>query len=571
MKRRQFLAGASAGVITTLDWLTYFKSYGVPGGRRSLGIAEAAAAAATAPHYLIYWFQEGGWDGYSMFNPVNTPNDATGSYSGLNPSPSWSNQVYRPSGWGTAPNDLPKTAGNLNYGFLAANGASLFNDLAIVSSHQGNQFHSGGRWDYHYGKYDKYAALTNMRGPDERTVMQAFCEAYGSSYLLPHLSWHRWMADGELSLTDYPVGTGYFENLGPNWAHTIYGKTPADMRTRLQQIQSLTSNARDNRIRKFTDSLDASFLKDKNSASTQAFASAVQIHNSLVGAGSVDVDPTKMFTDAALRTAFSVTSEDESASATSVNGNPARSKESPNTNVQALMTYEMMTKGLSIGFFLESRSIRGFDSHRGRSGVLSNHGQTNQLSNMNSNLWAPLNVLVSKLKATPHPVTGKSYFDHTTIVLASEMGRMMSADAADIIAGSVTGVTTDDQKSAAIQDQDVCQHWFVSSVAFLGGTVQGNRQYGKTVWPLQKIPNGTGGTRTVGAIPMMPDGTLDPAFNSTTGAILSGKTQNPGSYISDAGHVYSTALALSGLDPDALRTAGKGRNNRPVMSFIKKV
>jgi hypothetical protein len=189
---------------------------------------------------------------------------------------------------------------------------------------------------------------------------------------------------------------------------------------------------------------------------------------------------------------------------------------------------------------------------------------------MNSNLWTPLNTLVTKLKNTMHPVTGKSYFSHTNIVLCSEMGRMMNADAADIIAGKVTGVTTDDQKYAAIQDQDVCQHWFVSSVAFLGGNVKGGTQYGKTIWPLQNVPNGAGGTKTIGSIPIMPDGTLDPAFDKNTGAILSGRTQSDNSYISDAGHVYSTALSLSGLDPDALRTAGKGRNNRPAMNFVKK-
>ena len=63
--------------------------------------------------------------------------------------------------------------------------------------------------------------------------MQAFCEAYGANYLLPHVSWHRWLSDGELSVPNYPEGTGYYEKLGPAYAHTIYGKTPADMRNRL--------------------------------------------------------------------------------------------------------------------------------------------------------------------------------------------------------------------------------------------------------------------------------------------------------------------------------------------------
>jgi hypothetical protein len=47
-------------------------------------------------------------------------------------------------------------------------------------------------------------------------------------------------------------------------------------------------------------------------------------------------------------------------------------------------------------------------------------------------------------------------------------------------------------------------------------------------------------------------------------------TRNPNSVVADPGHVYSTALDLSGLDPAALRTAGKGRNIRPPLAFVKK-
>jgi len=370
MHRRSFLKAVAGGsVITTLDWLRWFRSFGVPGTAKELGIATAAAQAAAEPHYLVYWFQEGGWDGYSMFNPLDTRNDATlvipaGT---LTPNPSWSDQLYRPSGYGTAPNDPPKTQGNITYGFLAADGiGSLANDLAVVSSHHGNEFHSGGRWDYHYGKYNH--SLSAKRGDDERTVMQAFCEAYGASTLLPHISWHRWLSDGELSLANYPEGTGYYEKLGPPFAHTIYGKLPEDMRNRLRQIQGLTANARDARIRTFVDDLHRNFVADKNSESVKAFASAVQIHQSLVG-GSVTVDPNTMFTDSALRSAFNIQPSDETTSAAEVNGNPARSKECPNTNVQAMMTYELMTKGLSIAFWIESRDVRGFDTHYPRRGV----------------------------------------------------------------------------------------------------------------------------------------------------------------------------------------------------------
>lgn len=68
----------------------------------------------------------------------------------------------------------------------------------------------------------------------------------------------------------------------------------------------------------------------------------------------------------------------------------------------------------------------------------------------------------------------------------------------------------------------------------------------------------------------MPDGTLDPAYDPDTGRLISGRTKSPGSFITDSGHVYSTALYLSGLNPAALKAAGKGRNDRPPLAFIKK-
>ena len=77
MKRRSFLAGAAAGgVISTLDWLGWFRSFGIPGTAKELGIASAHAQAAADPKFLIYWFQEGGWDSYCMFSPLVSANDA---------------------------------------------------------------------------------------------------------------------------------------------------------------------------------------------------------------------------------------------------------------------------------------------------------------------------------------------------------------------------------------------------------------------------------------------------------------------------------------------------------------
>jgi hypothetical protein len=546
MKRRDLIAGL--GAISMADWLGYFRQNGIPGTKKTWGMAEAVAQAMT-PRFLIYWFQEGGWDSYSMFSPVDTRNDALLNIPAgtLTPTPSWSTQIYRPINYGSAIQHVPKTVGNITYGFLAQQGLPLFNDMAVMSTHLGNTFHSGGRWEYHYGRYQNYAALTAQRAADERSVMQAFCEAYGANYPIPHVSWHRWLSDGELEEANYPDGTGYYERLGPAYAHTVYGKTPNAMRTRLSQVGSVTAGARTARIRQFADNLHQNFLADKNGESVAAFASAVAMYKQLTSSTGVVVNPSTLFTDPALRSEFAVTAADELTDSTSVNGNPARSKDCPSTNVQAMMTYELMTKGLSIGFWIESREIRGFDSHRSRLNIMNNDGQHDQLNDMNTNLWTPLKTLANKLKNTQYGTSGKSYWDLTTIVLASEMGRTIQQDVTDIL----NSADANSVKYTKIMDQDSCQHWRVGSVAFLGGTVLGNRQYGKV------------GTTTLEGIPTMPDGSLDPAYNPQTGVLMG--TKSPSSIISDAGHVYSTALALTGINP-----TGKGRNNRPALSFIKK-
>lgn len=547
MNRRSLLKGAAA--ISVLDWLGYFRRWGVPGTAKTLGIAQARADE-TLPRFLVMWFQEGGWDSYSMFSPVDTPNHATMTIPAgtLNPNPAWSSQFYRPVKYGTdATHFVPKTQGNITYGYLAQDGLDLFNDLAVVSSHKGNTFHSGGRWEYHYGKYAQYAPLSAQRGTDERSLMQAFAEVYGSQYPLANVAWHRWLADGELEEANYPEGTGFYEKLGPAYAHTTYGRTPTEMRNRLSQLGNVTAGARNQRIRSFVDNLHQNFIADHHGDSVTAFSSAVSIYKQLTSGTGVVVDPTQLFNSPTLREEFGITAADEATNATSVNGNPARSKDSPKVNVQAMMAWELMSKGLSIGFWLENRQIRGFDTHNDRNAIFGRGGQTDQLAMMKTDLWTPLKVFVNKLKTTQFGTSGKSYWDLTTIVLASEMGRTIQGDVAMILGGS----DSDPVKYSKIMEQDVCQHWEVNSVAFMGGNVQGNRQYGRV------------GTSSLAGIPLMPDGTLDPAYNAATGLLTGTKSAN--SYLADSGHVYSTALALSGIDP-----AGKGRNNRPAMNFIKK-
>jgi hypothetical protein len=551
MKRRSFLQGAAAGgAIGVLDWLGFFRRFGVPGTAKTLGIADAVAQTMD-PRFLVMWFQEGGWDSYSMLSPIDTPNHSTLTIPAgtLNPNPAWSSQFYRPKNYALdATHHAPKTQGNITYGYLAADGVDLFPDMAVVSSHAGNTFHSGGRWDYHYGKYANYAALTAQRQPNERSLMQAFAETYGANYPLANVSWHRWLSDGELEEANYPEGTGFYEKLGPAYAHTVYGRTPVEMRNRLSQLGNVTAGARTQRIRAFVDDLHQNFIADHHGESVAAFSSAVSIYKQLTSGTGLIVNPSTLFTDMTLRSEFGVTAADEATNSTSVNGNPARSKDSPQVNVQAMMAYELMVKGLSIAFWIENRQIRGYDTHESRSSIMNNKGQYDQLAMLKKDLWAPLKVFVNKLKNTQYGTTGKSYWDLTTIVLASEMGRTIQGDVASILASTDPDAT----KFEKIVEQDCCQHWKVNSVAFLGGNVQGDHQYGRV------------GTSSLEGIPLRADGTLDPAYNPATG-VLQG-TKDPNSFVPDAGHVYATALELAGVNP-----TGKGRNVKPPLSFIKKV
>jgi hypothetical protein len=548
--RRRFLSGAGAlGAISVAEWLGFFRKHGVPGTSKDWGIAEARAQETEEDRFLVYWFLEGGWDSYSMFSPVHTPNHSSLDIPAntLNPSPPWSQQIYRVGQYGTSPYDIPATVNGIEHGYLAKDGISLFPDLSVVSSVKGNLFHSGGRWDYHYGSYNH--SLTAQREDDERTVMQAFAEAKGASFLLPHVSWHRWLSDGELDQGQYPEGTGYYEKLGPAFAHTVYGRTPRDLKARLASQGDVATQARRRLIRNYTDELSARFVRGRDGQSVAAFSSALAIHRQLADRGG-NFDVTTLFEDASLRAAFGVQPGDELTTATSVNGNPARSKESPHIRVQAMMAYELMRAKISCALWLESRDVRLFDSHRGRRQVLDQNTNSDQLDLMREELWNPLIAFVNQLKNTEMPgVPGTSLYDRTTIVLASEMGRTIQGNVEEILASAQTV----DEKYQAILEQDVCQHWIVSSVAFLGGNVKGGTQFGRV------------GNQTLASIPIMPDGSLDPAFDPTTGNLRSGQSPSSQSFVADAGHVYATALALSGVDPN-----GKGRNDKPPMTFVQK-
>ena len=76
--RRDFLRrGATAGLtLGAADFLGYLLKHGDPNQGAALAASlEAKAAEGADPHYLIYWFVEGGWESYDMFSPLETENN----------------------------------------------------------------------------------------------------------------------------------------------------------------------------------------------------------------------------------------------------------------------------------------------------------------------------------------------------------------------------------------------------------------------------------------------------------------------------------------------------------------
>jgi hypothetical protein len=545
--RRRFLSRSLASVagLTCADFLSHFAAYGMPdeGGAERLN-AEAVVANED-PHFLVYWYLEGGWCGYDMFNPVNTENNVVKRLDNI------SDERYRVLDWGQDDFTI-KTHGNIRYGYLAENGKDLFDDMAVVSSMQTGSGHSRDRLKLHMGSYK--IRQSDEREEDERSVMQAFSEVYGQPYVLPNLSWHWWLSDGELNEVQYTGRRGYYHALGPVHAHTIYTGTPAKLRKLLLRLQETSADAVAAKVNDFLDNAHSEILKDDNINAVRSYHSARKIYQQLSSQGH-RLNPSglqQLFRDPALREEFGVTPQDELITYRSVNGNKARSKFSPNTNVQAMMSYEMMRAGLSCAFFVESRDVRRFDSHNSRKNLWEGDdntpvGNEDQTEMMNVDLWKPLHAFVNRLKATEYGDTGSSLFDHTNVVINSEFGRS--------IHGNVDGILekklSKEKEDGEIGGQDISAHWQVTSCAFLGGKVRGNAQYGQV------------GEATLMAIPILPDGSLDPNYDPVTGELLPDLQQHPDSFIPNHGDVYATALHLSGIDPK-----GKGRNDRPHLDFI---
>lgn len=552
LSRRAFLrksARRTVVALTCADFLAYFLASGLPAlGAKDAGRVRDKVAEADRPHYLIYWFMEGGWESYDMFSPVETPNNV------LHRLDDTSKERYRVLHWGE-PGYTIQTQGNIRYGYLAEKGKDLFGDMAVLSSMETGDFHSGDRLKAHMGSYD--FSTSADREDDERSVMQAFCEVYGQPYILPHVSWHYWLADGELNEVDYAGRKGYYTALGPPQAHTVYGGTPANLRQMLARIQADSGDPVNQQIERFLGDVHSQIHADSAVDTIKSYNSAREVYLRMSTAGR-SLSPAligRLFTDPALRAKFGVAPQDELISYNSVNGNKARSKFSPKANVQAMMTYEMLRDGLGCGYWIETRDIRKFDSHFERRGLWEGEkrtprGQPDQTKMMAEDLWDPLHALVDSLKTTQYKGTGTSLFDHTTVVLTSEFGRTIHGDVDAIKAMKIT----DSEKQTMIDGQDISQHWKVTSAAFLGGTVKGNTQYG------------TIGEKTLLPIPLMPDGSLDPAYDAKTGELKPNAKQSALSSVPDHGDVYATALHLSGINPQ-----GRGRNSRGPLRYIARI
>lgn len=545
--RRRFLRrslGSIAG-LTCADFLSYFAAYGMPGEQSADQLSEDATRASEDPHFLIYWFLEGGWCGYDMFNPVNTENNVVKRLENI------SDERYRVLEWGQDDYSI-KTHGNIRYGYLAEAGKDLFGDMAVISSMHTGSGHSRDRLKVHMGSYS--FKQTEEREDDERSVMQAFAEQYGQAYVLPSLSWHWWLSDGELNEVQYTGRRGYYHALGPLHAHTIYAGTPSKLRKLLLRLEETAGDNVASLVDSFLANAHQEILKDENIHAVRSYQSARKIYLQLSTRGrTLDrYQLSQLFNDPSLREQFGVTPGDELITYRSVNGNKARSKFSPNTNVQAMMTYEMLRAGLSCGCFIESRDVRRFDSHNSRKKLWKQPGDQpvgnkDQTDMMQDDLWNPLHCLVEQLKNTEYKQSDTSLYEHTNIVLTSEFGRSIHGDVGGIIQKNID----EEKKQSEIGGQDISAHWQVTSAAFLGGNVRGNSQYGRV------------GEATLMAIPILPDGSLDPAYDRTTGELLPERQKNEKSFIPNHGDIYSTALALSGINP-----AGKGRNERPPLKFV---
>ena len=547
--RRAFLrkSGQTVAGLAATDFFSYILSGGNSGLSPALtGAVKDHAKEASDPSFLIYWFMEGAWMSYDMFGPVVPVRNDSG-FCDLPRDPNdWgaiSEQIYRTKDLSP---DQFRRQGEIFHGPLAEDGRELFGEMAVLSSALTGSGHTRDRFKAHYGHYK--TDMKAPRGPDERTVLQAFCEARGRSYLLPNLNWHRWLSDGELDIAAYPEGTGIYHALGPSWAHITYPQTPKYTRSLIQQALSMRNDTRNHAVQRFLEQPRSDVLADKNSPELRSFASAIDVYKRLTEGRTEEIDTKTLFLDKQLREEFQVTSADEVIDFEAINNTQARSKYTPNINVQAMMMFEMMTRGLSCAGWLESRMVRCFDHHWSRKKIIAGY-PFDQREMIRNELWTPLKTFVRKLKETEYGNTGNSFYDYTTIVLASEFGRTIGGDIGSIL--EKTDLSEEDKRKQ-ILSQDISAHNPVNSCAFLGPKARGGVQFG---WVGQK---------TLQPIPIHPKtGDLDPRYDRD-GNLRSGYDEASPEFITpNHGHIYATALKLAGVD-----SRGAGKNDSPHLPFI---
>ncbi len=551
MDRRKFLASTAraAGALAAADFFSYCASGGLDSLSPALiGAVEEHAREASEPEFLVYFFMEGAWMSYDMFGPVvPARNDAAFSELPRDPG-DWgviSDHAYRTKD--LSPEDF-RRHGEIFHGPLAEDGRELFGEMAILSSALTGSGHTRDRFKAHYGHYS--VDMKARREPDERTVLQAFCERAGRPYLLPNLNWHRWLSDGELDIAAYPEGTGIYHALGPNWAHIVYPQTPKYTRGLVGQTLAMRNDDRNRSVQRFLERPRQAVLSDRNSPEVRSFASALDVYKRLLESGGEPVEAARLFLDAGLREEFGVRPADEEIHFELINQTLPRSKYTPNINVQAMMMFEMMTKGLSCAGWLENRLVRGFDHHWNRKRILSGY-PFDQREMMRTQLWDPLKAFVRKLRETEYGSTGNSFYDYTTIVLASEFGRTVGGSVASILENAELD---DAEKREQILSQDISAHNPVNSCAFIGPRVRGGAQFG---WVGQK---------TFQPVPIHPKtGDLDPRYDRDGNVRQGFSGPSDGFIVPNHGHIYATALKLAGVDPK-----GAGRNESPHLPFILK-
>ncbi len=142
-------AAGDSIAITAADFLGYLLNHGDPNqGRAWASSVKAKAREGADPHYLIYWFVEGGWASYDMFSPVESPNNVITRL----PLEQISKERYRVLKWGEPGYTIQTRQHPLRV--PGRRGKDLFPEAAVLASMHTGSFHSGERLKTHMGSYN---------------------------------------------------------------------------------------------------------------------------------------------------------------------------------------------------------------------------------------------------------------------------------------------------------------------------------------------------------------------------------------------------------------------------------